>query len=138
MVMTAMLRRLASRRPGSVLLLDGPTGTELERRGYRTRLPLWTATVCVDAPDLLRAIHLDYVAAGADIVTACTFRTSHHTLSKAGYGRDAPGLTQAAVRIAREASDSAGRTLLVAGSMAPHDQTLTRLIRPTGAVRPQA
>lgn len=117
--MTTALSRLATCRPGRVLLLDGPTGTELERRGFATRMPLWTATVAVDAPELLRAIHMDYVAAGADILTACTFRTSHHTLSKAGFGSDAAHLTRHAVALAREAADATERVVLVAGSVAP-------------------
>ena len=32
------------------LVLDGPTGTELEARGYRSHPSLWTATAAVDAP----------------------------------------------------------------------------------------
>lgn len=107
---------LAFSRP---LVLDGPTGTELERRGYETRLPLWTATAPVDVPDLLHAIHRDYVTAGADILTASTFRTTAHTLDKAGRAKEARALTRAAVQIARDAAHSAPRSVLVAGSVAP-------------------
>lgn len=113
--MSSLFRRLAH----AVLLLDGPTGTELERRGYPTRLPLWTAKACFEAPSLLRNIHDDYIDAGADILTACTFRTTRHTLAKAGLGRDAVPLTRDAVAIARDAASAAKRTVLVAGSVAP-------------------
>jgi S-methylmethionine-dependent homocysteine/selenocysteine methylase len=102
----------------STWLLDGATGTELERRGFSTRLPLWTATAPRDCPDLLAAIHRDYVTAGADIITACTFRTSRHTLAKAGRERDAVSLTRDAVAIARSVLP-ANRPVLVAGSVAP-------------------
>lgn len=117
--MIASLRSFASTRPGRVLLLDGPTGTELERRGFETALPLWTATAPRLAPDLLLQIHGDYVDAGADILTACTFRTTHHTLSNAGYDDDPRELTSLAVDIAKNAAKKANRTVLVAGSMAP-------------------
>lgn len=99
--------------------MDGPTGTELERRGFGTTLPLWTATAPRLAPDLLRDIHADYVDAGADILTACTFRTTHHTLSTAGYDDDPRELTSLAVDIARKATKKSNRRVLVAGSMAP-------------------
>lgn len=101
------------------LLLDGPTGTELERRGYQTKLPLWTALACREVPELLQAIHDDYVVAGADIVTACTFRTTHHTLSQGDLGHEAASLTLEAVAIAKEAVRRAPRPVWVAGSIAP-------------------
>ena len=45
---------------GPALILDGAMGTELERRGLRASLPLWSAHALVDAPEVVRAIHSDY------------------------------------------------------------------------------
>ena len=87
------------------LLLDGATGTELNRRGVDTGLPLWSAKALLDAPDVVRQIHRDYVAAGAEVVTANTFRTYRRTLTHAGLGERAAELTALAVQIAREAAD---------------------------------
>jgi homocysteine S-methyltransferase len=101
------------------LLLDGATGTELERRGLRTHLPLWTATAARDAPGLLLAIQQDYVTAGADVLTACTFRTTRYTLSRSGLSTEAAWLTCEAVEIARSAAASVHRSVLVAGSIGP-------------------
>lgn len=101
-----------------VVILDGGTGTELQRRGFAARLPLWTAEAARLAPDLLRQIHADYLAAGADIVTANTFRTQPYTLRRAGRETDAPALTQESVDVARAACREA-RCGLVAGSLAP-------------------
>lgn len=109
----------AARLRAAPLLLDGATGTELERRGYRTAMPLWTALSVREAGPLLRAVHGDYVQAGADILTACTFRTTRHTLAKAGLGAEARALTIEAVSAARECARAVDRTVLVAGSMAP-------------------
>ena len=100
-------------------VLDGATGTELERRGVRTNLPLWSAAAVHENPDLLLQIHADYVAAGADILTACTFRTSRYTLSKLGRAREALCLSRDAVEIARLARCSSTRRVLIAGSIAP-------------------
>ena len=67
-----------------ITLLDGAVGTEMERRGYRTRLPLWSALANREAPELVRRIHEEYVTAGAEVITANTFRTSVYTYQKAG------------------------------------------------------
>jgi S-methylmethionine-dependent homocysteine/selenocysteine methylase len=103
---------------GPYVLLDGATGTELERRGYRTSLPLWTADAALAAPDLLRRIHCDYLEAGADIVTANTFRTTPYTLRRHGRENEAAALTARTVQVAREACREVGRGL-VAGCVAP-------------------
>ncbi|MGH9316974.1 MAG: homocysteine S-methyltransferase family protein, partial [Thermoanaerobaculia bacterium] len=94
-------------------------GTELERRGVSTRLPLWSARALLEAPDVVRAIHRDDVAAGADILTANTFRTHRRTLAREGMGERAAELTRTAVALAREAARDAGRQVFVVGSLAP-------------------
>ncbi len=103
------------------ILLDGAMGTELARRGLRTLLPLWSAHALIKAPDLVRQIHAEYVDAGAEVVTANTFRTAGYTLAKAGLELNAEELTERAVQLAREAADSAhsDRPVRVAGSLAP-------------------
>jgi len=89
---------------GPPLLLDGATGTELHRRGVDTALPLWSAAALIDAPEVLSEIHRDYVAAGAEIITANTFRTHHRSLAAGGVGERAAELTALAVEIARSAA----------------------------------
>jgi homocysteine S-methyltransferase len=105
-----------------VIVLDGAMGTELDRRGIATPLPLWSANALLDAPHVVRAIHEDYARAGADVITTNTFRTTARTLLRAG--RDAgesERLTQLAVSLALEAraSASAGRETWIAGGLGP-------------------
>ncbi len=111
-----VLTPLANGRP---LLLDGPTGTELHRRGYETRLPLWSAGANLDATDLLENIHRDYVAAGAQVLTANTFRTNPSTLRQAGLLQHGPAMVAAAVQAAKAAANDASHMVRVAGSLAP-------------------
>jgi len=101
------------------MLLNAATGTELQRRGADTRLPLWSARALVESPELVSAIHADEVAAGAEVLTANTFRTHRRTLEKGGLGQKSRELTRLAVRLAREAADAAGRPVFVAGSLSP-------------------
>jgi S-methylmethionine-dependent homocysteine/selenocysteine methylase len=110
----ALQARLAD---GPPLLLDAAMGSDLDRRGVRTTLPLWSAIGLVERPELVRQIHLENLLAGADILTTNTFRTTARTLRAAGLDpARAPELDAIAVRLANEARDEAGRhDVLIAG-----------------------
>jgi homocysteine S-methyltransferase len=108
-----LARRLRGPAP---LVLDGATGTELERRGVATRLPLWSAAALDTHPEVVAAIHADYVAAGADVLTANTFRTQRRSLAHAGWEGRARELTRRAVSLARDAAD--GRVLVFGSAVA--------------------
>lgn len=96
---TQIVQAVLARR---VLLLDGATGTELTRRGVPTPLPLWSTGALRDHPDVVRAIHCDYVKAGADIIVANTFRANVRTLRSAGMLKDGETLNRCAVELARQ------------------------------------
>jgi homocysteine S-methyltransferase len=85
------------------IILDGALGSELERRGVNSKLPLWSAHALIEAPDQIKAIHRDNLQAGAEILTAATFRTSRYALSKEGLENRAAELTNLAVQLARDA-----------------------------------
>jgi S-methylmethionine-dependent homocysteine/selenocysteine methylase len=104
---------------GPPLLLDAAMGTELARRGSRTALPLWSAWALFEAPEEVFAIHGDAVRAGADVLTANTFRTHRRSLEKAGLGDGARVLTARAVALAKRAAGRAEREVFVAGSLSP-------------------
>lgn len=91
------------------LILDGAIGTELERAGHDTGGPAWSARVVDRAPDALAALHRAYDAAGAEVHTANTFRTTPRA-----YGAGWEGAARRAIEIARGAVR--GR---VAASLAP-------------------
>lgn len=91
---------LRSRLRRGWLVLDGAMGTELERRGLAAPLPLWSAGALLSAPDAVAAVHRDYLAAGADILVANTFRTNPRTLRSAGRFDDGERLNHLAVDLA--------------------------------------
>lgn len=101
---------------GRPLLLDAAMGTELTHRGVDTSPPLWSARALDDAPEILRAVHLENLEAGADVLTANTFRTHERS---AGSPEESDRLTRAAVGMAREAASRVRRPVFVAGSLAP-------------------
>ncbi|MEW6197264.1 MAG: homocysteine S-methyltransferase family protein [Planctomycetota bacterium] len=117
--MAIAVDELRHRLTGGALVLDGATGTELERRGVGSAAPLWSAAALRQAPEVVAAIHRDYVAAGADLLVANTFRTNPRTLKRAGWGADGGDLNRLAVELARQAAAGADRQVLVAASVAP-------------------
>jgi len=114
------------------LLLDGPTGTELQRLGADTTLPLWSARALEEHPDLVRAIHVSYIEAGADIITTNSFRTNRRAMAHACRSAAvAESLTLRSVLLAREAIDRSNRPVLVAGSDAPVEDCYSPDLVPT-------
>ncbi len=120
-------KRSLERKLGyETLLLDGATGTELERRGVDISLPLWSARAILHAPEVLMQIHLDYLLAGADIITANTFRTHRHNLVSSGMDGQATSITHKAVAIAQKSVRfSNNPSAFVAGSIAPLGDSYT-------------
>jgi homocysteine S-methyltransferase len=103
-------------RSGLPVLLDGATGTELERRGFPLARPGWSARALDEAPELLTGIHRDYAQAGAEVLTANTFRLHARNLAAWGCAEDAQRLCDRAITLARAALTGAG---WVAASLAP-------------------
>ena len=94
-------------------------GTELQRRDANTALPLWSARVLVQDPEIVWTVHGDEVSGGADILTANTFRTHARTLAKEGLGERSAELSALAIRLAHQAAAVRGREVFVAGSLSP-------------------
>ncbi len=99
--------------------MDGATGTELERRGAATHEGAWCAMASVTEPELLRAVHEDYIRAGARVITTNTFSTNRIMLEPAGLGSRFRELNRESVRLALEARERTGMAgqVAVAGSM---------------------
>jgi S-methylmethionine-dependent homocysteine/selenocysteine methylase len=95
----------------SVIILDGPVGTELNARGIPTPLPGWSAHALESTPEAVSAVHRDYAAAGARVHTTNTFRTRPDV-----FGDRWCDMARLAVRLVREAVPADQR---VAGSIAP-------------------
>ena len=115
-------RRIRERvAEGEIVLLDAAMGSDLDRRGLATALPLWSALGLIERPDLVREIHADNLRAGADVIITDTFRTTGRTLAKAGLDpRDARRLDTLAVELAMEARELTGvADALIGGSIAP-------------------
>lgn len=91
-------------------------GSELLARVPRIkRLDL----AALDHPREVVAIHLDYLAAGSEVIQTATFTASRPRLEELGAGDETESVNAAAVKLAREAREVAGVDALVAGSIGP-------------------
>lgn len=75
-------------------------GTELQRRGYKTALPLWSGPANFDVPKLVQAIHEDYIKAGSEVITTNTFRTNIRAWKIVGRGKKAADATKIGIDLA--------------------------------------
>ena len=104
---------------GGALILDGAIGTELERRGAPGPHDASWAVALDTHPDLVRAVHEDYIRAGAEVITTNTFSSGRHALRKIGHEQDFRAWNERAVRLAVEARDATARhPVWIAGSVA--------------------
>jgi len=102
-----------------IALLDGGMGEELVFRGVN--LPWYEPLLA--APEVVRAVHADYIAAGADVITTNSYGVTRRNLAGAGMGERAAELNRLAGRLAREAREEVGRDVLIAGSLPPQSGT---------------
>jgi S-methylmethionine-dependent homocysteine/selenocysteine methylase len=100
---------------GETIILDGGTGTDIQRRGAPMSGETWCADVNLTHGDIVRDVHLDYITQGADIVTANTYASSPLTFSHIGRASDVNKIDAIAVAIAKAAV--VGTDVCVAGSM---------------------
>ena len=139
-----MYENIRSRlKAGGPLLLGGPMGSELVRRGVRWR----KHAMLTDAPAVQR-LHADYLAAGADILRTNTFQLNPRIYLSVFRNREhmrqigAPGLEQivprlcrTSVQLAKQARAEAGKAsrVAIAGVLSP----LQHCYRPDLAPRPE-
>ncbi len=100
---------------GQTIILDGGTGTDIQKRGAPMSGDTWCADANGTHPHIVRAVHDDYIRAGAEIITANTFATS--ALSFNCYGRDDDLLALDKIAVTQARDAARGRDVVVAGSV---------------------
>lgn len=105
---------------GDIVILDGATGTELQRRGVEMDPAAWCGVANLAGRRVLSEIHRDYIAAGAEVITANTFATSRVVLAQAGHGDRVGEINRAAVEAALEAREMADSPATVVAASLSH------------------
>jgi 5-methyltetrahydrofolate--homocysteine methyltransferase len=123
-----------------ILILDGAMGTMIQRHAFEEKdfrgarfsdhardLRGNNDLLILTQPEAIRAIHIAYLEAGADIIETNTFSST--TIAQADYGLEhlAFELNREGARLAREAADEVaaktGVRRFVAGSIGPTNRT---------------
>ncbi len=113
--MSNFAQRLAN---NEVILIDGGTGTELERRNVPMQEEAWCGAACLTHPDVVREVHEAYIQTGAEVIISNTYASSRHLLAQAGLDEHFEMLNTVAVDLALEARDNvATKPVMVAGSI---------------------
>jgi S-methylmethionine-dependent homocysteine/selenocysteine methylase len=103
---------------GEEILIDGATGTEIERRGVPQLENAWNGGGALSHPVVLRSVHEDYIREGAEIVISNTFATHRHALRDAGVEHQFEAFNRRGVELAVEARDRLqAPDVLVAGGI---------------------
>jgi len=105
--------------PDKPILLDGGLGRELRFRSVAVPTTIWSAGALMSDPAVVRQIHMDYIAAGADIITTNTYGVIRNDLAKEGIEDRFAELNTLACDLAIEARDQSSREVLIAGSLPP-------------------
>lgn len=89
-----------------LMITDGALASELEQYDCDLNDPLWSASVLIEQPELIKQVHLDYFKAGADCAITATYQATVEGFVKKGYNEsEAKALIQQLVRLAVEARD---------------------------------
>jgi methionine synthase / methylenetetrahydrofolate reductase (NADH) len=110
-------RAFAERIAERPLLLDGAMGTLLFSRGTPQRASL--DELVLSRPEVVGAIHREYIAAGAEIIETDSFTANRQHLEPLGLADRTGHINRRAAQLAREAREVAGVDVLVAGSIGP-------------------
>lgn len=102
-----------------VRILDGGMSRELLRLGAELKQPEWSALALINAPEIVRQVHAEFIAAGADVVTTNSYALVPFHIGEERFQSEGPSLIALSGELARQAADASGRKVLVAGSLPP-------------------
>lgn len=104
----------------AITLIDGGMGQELTHRSGQTPTPLWSTRVMLDNPDLVEEVHIDFINAGAKVITL-----NNYTATPARLMRDADislfqPIHETAIRVAHDARQKSDiKDVKIAGCLPP-------------------
>jgi homocysteine S-methyltransferase len=111
--MSRFLERLGEVTP---IVADGGMGALLSSAVPGLRCP---EEANLRAPESVLEVHLGFIRAGAELIETNSFGANRAKLARQFLAEEAEQINAAAVRIAREAREVAGRDVFIAGSIGP-------------------
>ena len=112
-------------KDGDVLLMDGGTGSEIQRRGVDVlrgattdKLMAWSATANITDAEVVQQVHQDYLRVGADIIISNNFWTIPSAMDLIGLRDHWKEYAAAAADNAMKARANGNPSAYVAGGIA--------------------
>ena len=105
-----------------ILIGDGGMGSELRFRGVEVPShieSIWSALALTTNTKEIKEIHLDYIEAGAQYITANNYTVTRPILERADMADQLEDLTLLSISIAREAIKESGKDIQLATSLPP-------------------
>ncbi|MFD0206794.1 MULTISPECIES: homocysteine S-methyltransferase [Saccharothrix] len=103
------------------VVLDGGLSTALTAAGHDLSDSLWSARLLLTDPDAIRAAHLAYYRAGAEVVITSSYQATFEGFAERGLSRsETAGLLRDSVTLARRAASEVDGARWVAASVGPY------------------
>ena len=102
-----------------MIILDGGLGRHLASIGAPFRQPEWSALALMEAPQMVRDAHDDFIAAGADVIATNTYAVVPYHIGEDRYEERSDELLALAAKLARDAADAVPHQVQVAASIPP-------------------
>ena len=94
----------------AVTLLDGGLGQEIQKRSAQSAHTLWSVKVMMEKPEIVTAVHRDYIDAGAGVLCINAYTATPSRLARNGFSEWFDEAQALAVSIANEARDESGKS----------------------------
>ena len=102
-----------------MVILDGGLGRQLATNGAPFRQPEWSALALMEAPQMVRDVHDEFIMAGADVITTNTYAVVPFHIGEDRYEEQGAELLELAAKLARDAADAVPHQVQVAASIPP-------------------
>lgn len=102
-----------------VTILDGGMGRELNRMGAPFRQPEWSALALMEAPEMVKQAHLNFIDAGAEVITTNAYALVPYHIGQERFEKDGETLIALSAKLARQAVEESGKDVKVAGCIPP-------------------
>ncbi|HEY8193204.1 MAG TPA: bifunctional homocysteine S-methyltransferase/methylenetetrahydrofolate reductase [Gaiellaceae bacterium] len=117
------LERLAN---GPVVVGDGGMGALISAAVPRLRCP---EEANLRAPEAVVSLHVSFINAGADLIEANSFGANRRKLAGHFLEDELENINSTAVKLARQARETTGKDVFIAGSIGPLGQAATSRVR---------
>jgi methionine synthase / methylenetetrahydrofolate reductase(NADPH) len=119
-------RFLERLQQGPLVVADGGMGALISAAVPRLRCP---EEANLRAPEAVVSLHVSFINAGADLIETNSFGANRRKLAAHFLEDDLESINSTAVKLARQARETTGKDVFVAGSIGPIGQAATSRIR---------